>query len=79
MAESKARIMYKKYPKLFMAMYLHSLEADEDHPDDNSLIYSKLMSNAQGKAEPYWTPESTDMEPIYEDFRKLAPESEEAK
>lgn len=79
MADSKARIMFKKYPKLFMQMYLHSLEVDEEHPDDNGVIYSKLMANAQGKAEPYWTPDAVDMEPIYEDFRKLVPEPEEAK
>lgn len=76
MAESKARTMYKKYPKLFMAMYLHSLDVDAEHPDDNSVIYSKLMANARGKQEPYWTPDAVDMEPIYEDFRKLAPEEE---
>lgn len=74
--ESKARMMYQKYPKLFMAMYLHSLDVDAEHPDDNSVIYSKLMANAMGKAEPYWTPEGTDMDPIYEDFRKLVPEEE---
>ena len=79
MADSKARMMYKKYPKLFMQMYLHSLDEAPEHPDDNSVIYSKLMANAQGKAEPYWTPEGTDMEPVYEDFRKLVPEPEEAK
>lgn len=79
MAESKARMMYKKYPKLFMAMYLHSLDEAPEHPDDNSVIYSKLMANAQGKAVPYWTPDAVDMEPIYEDFRQLVPEPEEAK
>lgn len=72
MTTTNPRIMYSKYPKLFMAMYLHSLEVDEQHPDDNSVIYSKLMANAMGKAEPYWTPDAIDMEPIYEDFRKLA-------
>lgn len=72
--ESKARMMYQKYPKLFMQMFLHSLDVDKDHPDDNSVIYSKLMANAIGKAEPYWTPEATDMEPIYDDFRKLVPQ-----
>lgn len=77
--ESKARMMYQKYPKLFMAMYLHSLDVDAEHPDDNSVIYSKLMANAQGKAVPYWTPEGTDMEPVYEDFLQLVPEPEEAK
>lgn len=76
MADSKARTMFKKYPKLFMQMYLHSLDVDAEHPDDNSVIYSKLMANAQGKAEPYWTPDAVDMEPIYEDFRKLVPEEE---
>ena len=76
---TNARKMYAKYPKLFMAMYLHSLEVNEDHPDDNSVIYSKLMANAMGKAEPYWTPEAVDMEPIYEDFRALVPEEEKAK
>ena len=72
--KSNARQMYEKYPKLFMAMYLHSLDVDADHPDDNSVIYSKLMANAQGKEEPYWTPEVTDMEPIYDELRKLAEE-----
>ena len=79
MAESKARTMYKKYPKLFMQMYLHSLDVDAEHPDDNSVIYSKLMANAMGKAEPYWTPEEADMEPVYEDFLQLVPEPKEAK
>lgn len=74
--ESKARIMYQKYPKLFMQMYLHSLDVDAEHPDDNSVIYSKLMANAQGKVVPYWTPDAVDMEPIYEDFRKLVSEEE---
>ena len=79
MADSKARTMFKKYPKLFMQMYLHSLDEAPEPPDDNSVIYSKLMANAMGKAEPYWPPEGTDMEPIYEDFRKFVPEPEEAK
>lgn len=72
MAHSYAREMFKKYPRLFMAMYLHSMDENPDHPDDNSVIYSKLMANARGKAEPYWTPETTDMEPVYDDFRKIA-------
>ncbi len=67
---TKARALCARYPKLFMAMYLHSL--DEGHPDDNGVIYAKLMANAMGKAEPYWTPEDTDMEPIYEELRKVA-------
>lgn len=66
---SKAREMFKKYPKLFMEMYLHSMEENAEHPDDNSVIYSKIMANAQGKEVPYWVPD-WDMEPIYEDFRK---------
>lgn len=70
--KSKAREFYNRYPKLFMAMYLHSIEVDETHPDDNSVIYSKLMANAMGKAEPYWTPEAVDMGPIYEELRKGA-------
>ena len=74
MAESNARKMYKKYPLLFMAMYVHSRKEDPTHPDDISVIYSKLMANAQGKEEPYWTPEKMKMEPIYEEFRKLADE-----
>lgn len=69
-----AREMFKKYPKLFMEMYLHSLDENPDHPDDNSVIYSKLMANAQGKAEPYWVPPTTDMEPIYDELRKIAEE-----
>ena len=73
---TNARKMITKYPKLFMAMYLHSLDVDAEHPDDNGVIYSKLMANAMGMQEPYWTPEGTDMEPIYEDFRKLVPEEE---
>ena len=79
MKVTNARIFCQRYPKLFMAMYLHSLEQDEEHPADNSVIFSKLMANARGKSEPYWTPEGTDMEPVYEDFRKLVPEPEEAK
>lgn len=74
--ESKARMMYQKYPKLFMAMFLHSVDVDKDHPDDNSVIFSKLMANAMGKSEPYWTPDAVDMEPIYEDFRALVPKEE---
>ena len=76
MATYPAREMFKKYPKLFMEMYLHSLEENPDHPDDNSVIYSKLMANAQGKAEPYWVPPTTDMEPIYDELRKIAEEKE---
>lgn len=76
---TNARAMCAKYPKLFMQMYLHSLDEAPEHPDDNSVIFSKLMANARGKSEPYWTPEGTDMDPIYEDFRKLVPEPEEAK
>lgn len=68
--ESKARMMYQKYPKLFMQMFLHSVDVDKDHPDDNSVIFSKLMANAMGKAEPYWTPDAVDMEPVYEDILK---------
>lgn len=74
---TNARKMYAKYPKLFMAMYLHSLDVDAEHPDDNGVIYSKLMANAMSKAEPYWTPDAVDMEPIYEDFRTLVPEEKE--
>lgn len=75
MKATNARIFCKKYPKLFMAMYLHSLELDEAHPDDNGVIYSKLMANAKGKAEPYWTPAEVDMEPVYEELRKIAEEA----
>ena len=71
---SYAREMFKRYPKLFMEMYLHSMEENPEHPDDNSVIYSKLMANAQGKAEPYWVPENVDMEPVYDDFRAVAEE-----
>lgn len=71
---SYAREMFKRYPKLFMEMYLHSMEENPEHPDDNSVIYSKLMANAQGKAEPYWVPENVDMEPVYDDFRVVAEE-----
>ena len=74
MAHSKPYMMWKKFPKLFDAMYHHSLEVDFDNPDDNSVIYSKLQANAQGKGEPYWVPEYMDMEPIYEVFRKLVEE-----
>lgn len=74
--ESKARMMYQKYPELFMQMFLHSVDVDKDHPDDNSVIFSKLMANAMGKSEPYWTPDAVDMEPIYEDFRALVPKEE---
>lgn len=77
--KSKARTLYDKYPDLFMEMFAHSFKEDPEHPDDISVIYSKLMANAQGKAVPYWTPDAVDMEPIYEDFRKLVPEPEEAK
>lgn len=74
--KSKARTLYEKYPDLFSAMFEHSFREDPEHPDDNSVIYSKLMANAQGKAEPYWTPEATDMEPIYDELRKIAEEKE---
>lgn len=74
--KSKARMLYERYPDLFSAMFEHSFKEDPEHPDDISVIYSKLMANAMGKAEPYWTPEGTDMEPIYEDFRKLVSEEE---
>ena len=70
---SYAREMFKRYPKLFMEMYLHSMEENPEQPDDNAIIYSKLMANAQGKTEPYWVPD-WDMEPVYEDFRAVAEE-----
>ena len=61
----KARMMFEKYPELFMAMYLHSLEVDEEHPDDNSVIYSKIMANVANPGT-YWMPEGS--EKVLEDF-----------
>ena len=66
--KSKARTLYEKYPDLFSAMFEHSF-------DDISVIYSKLMANAMGKAEPYWTPAEVDMAPIYDELRKAAEEA----
>ena len=75
-----ARMMYKKYPELFMQMWLHS---EEEHPgfgDDISVIYSKIMSNV-GHPGNYWMPEEADgfpKEAILKDFEKLIiPEEEE--
>lgn len=70
MSTTPAREMYKKYPKLFTAMFNKSFVDNPEHPDDIGVIFSKLSANAHGKAEPYWTPEGTDMEPIYEEVRK---------
>ncbi|MBQ1245689.1 MAG: hypothetical protein IIX90_03520 [Clostridia bacterium] len=73
--KSKARTLYEKYPDLFSAMFEHSFREDPEHPDDISVIYSKLMANAMGKAEPYWTPAEVDMAPIYDELRKAAEEA----
>ena len=69
---SKPRKMFLKYPKLFMEMYLHSLTENPEHPDDNSVIYSKIMANVANPGT-YWMPD-WDLEPILEDFKKNAEE-----
>ena len=76
--KSKARILYDKYPDLFSAMFEHSFKADPDHPDDISVIYSKLSANAHGKAEPYWVPANVDMAPVYAEILANDPEEPEA-
>lgn len=68
--KSKARTLYDKYPDLFMEMFAHSFKEDPEHPDDISVIYSKLATNASGIEHPYWTPEGVDMKPVYEDILK---------
>lgn len=77
MAVSKAREMFKRYPKLFMEMYLHSMEENPEHPDDNSVIYSKLMANAMGKEEPYWMPDWETMPLVMKDFKEFAEKEQE--
>ena len=66
--KSKAHTLYEKYPDLFSAMFEHSFREDPEHPDDISVIYSKLAVNASGIDNPYWTPEGYDMEPVYRDI-----------
>lgn len=66
--KSKARTFYDKHPELFQEMFTHSFKDDPEHPDDISVIYSKLSANAHGKAEPYWTPSGYDMEKVYEEI-----------
>lgn len=66
--KSKARIFYDKHPDLFMEMFAHSIKEDPEHPDDIGVIYSKLMTNASGIPEPYWTPAGFDMAAIYEEL-----------
>ena len=70
MAKSKARMMFDKYPKLFMDMYLHSLEENPNHPDDNSIIFSKIMMNVAVPGT-YWMPEDCDVEAVLNDFRQF--------
>ena len=70
---SKARMMYKKYPKLFMEMWLHSEEENPGRGDDISVIYSKIMSNV-GHPDNYWMPDEADgftKEEILKDFAGL--------
>ena len=76
MAKSNAMKMYKKYPKLFMEMFLHSMEENPDHPDDNSVIFSKIMSNVTHPGN-YWMPDWPEIPEILEDFKNLNLEKEE--
>ena len=70
MATTNAREMFKKYPKLFMEMYVHSMEEDPDHPDDIGVIYSKIMANVANPGT-YWMPYSERMQKrILNDFKK---------
>lgn len=51
--------MYKKYPELFMLMYLHSEEEEPGMGDSISVIFSKIMSNV-AHPDQYWMPEEAD-------------------
>lgn len=71
--KSKAREMYRKYPLLFMEMYLHSLKEDPEHPDDNSVIYSKIQANVANPGT-YWMPDWPNIDEILKDFASLREE-----
>lgn len=73
MAESKATKMFKKYPMIFMAMYMHSLKENPLHPDDNGVIYSKIMANVANPGT-YWMP-ATVTEEILKDFESTKPKT----
>lgn len=73
MATTNAREMFKKYPELFMKMWVHSEEERPGVGDDIGVIYSKIMSNV-GHPDNYWMPEEADgftKAQILEDFSKL--------
>lgn len=71
MKMTNARKMFIKYPLLYMAMYRHSLQENPDHPDDNGVIYSKIMANVANPGT-YWMPENMDIDKILADFKKLS-------
>ena len=68
MKDTKARKMFKKYPTFFMQMYMHSLKEDPKHPDDNGVIYSKVMANIANPGT-YWMPKVKNIDQILEDFK----------
>ena len=59
MMNDNVKKMYKKYPELFMLMYLHSEEETPGMGDSISVIFSKIMSNV-GHPDNYWMPEKAD-------------------
>lgn len=59
MATTNAREMFKKYPELFMKMWVHSEEERPGVGDDIGVIYSKIMSNV-GHPDNYWMPDEAD-------------------
>lgn len=65
--------MYKKYPELFMLMYLHSEEETPGMGDSITVIFSKIMFNV-GHPDNYWMPEEADgytKAEILDDFATL--------
>lgn len=53
------KLMYEKFPKLFMAMWIHSEDENPGMGDSISVIYSKIMSNVT-HPDQYWMPEKSD-------------------
>lgn len=53
------KLMYNKFPKLFMLMWVHSEDENPGRGDDISVIYSKIMSNVT-HPDLYWMPDEAD-------------------
>ena len=59
MGSDNVKLMYKKFPKLFMTMWVHSEDENPGMGDDISVIFSKIMSNVT-HPDQYWMPEESD-------------------